>query len=99
MLPPAPGRFSITNGLADPLRQPLRHQPGEDVGAAAGGEADDDADRLRRIGLRRRRARSDRERGRARGQMQKPTAMKLHGVPSTICAVPWRAMQRDTERG
>jgi hypothetical protein len=37
--------------LTEPLGEPLRHQTGQDVRPAAGGEADDDADRLRRIGL------------------------------------------------
>ena len=46
--------------LADPLRQPLPHQPGIDVGAATGRKSDDDADRLRRIGLRPRAARQRR---------------------------------------
>jgi len=39
--------------LAEPLRQPLSHEARNDVVRAAGGKADDDADRLRRIGLRR----------------------------------------------
>src|SRR3954454_2153892 len=38
--------------LAEPLRQPLTDQPRQDVVRAPGGEADDDAHRLRRIGLR-----------------------------------------------
>ena len=38
--------------LAEPLRQPLAHQARDDVGRAAGGIADDDVHRPRRIGLR-----------------------------------------------
>ncbi len=38
--------------LAEPLRQPLADQARDDVGRAAGGKADDDAHRPRRIGLR-----------------------------------------------
>src|SRR5262249_59066171 len=37
--------------LAEPLRQPLADQARDDVGAAAGGEADDDAHRPRRAGV------------------------------------------------
>ena len=43
--------------LAEPLRQPLTHQAREDVVRTAGGKADDDAHRPRRIGLRPREAR------------------------------------------
>jgi hypothetical protein len=32
-------------GLTEPLRQPLAHEPSEGVGRAAGGKADDDAHR------------------------------------------------------
>ena len=38
--------------LAEPLRQPLPHQPRRDVRRAAGGVADDQPYRPRRIGLR-----------------------------------------------
>ena len=44
--------------LAEPLRQPLTDQTREDVVRAAGGKADDDAHRPRRIGLRPSEARS-----------------------------------------
>ena len=82
--------------LTKPLRQPLSQQargsvrpaagglPDNDarygIGTAAGGKADDDADRPRRIGLRPRDARHGRERGSARGQMQKISAGKFHGI-------------------
>ena len=75
-------------GLPHPLRQPLRHQPGKDVGAAAGGEADDDAHRLRGIGLCESYARCDRERGSARDEMQKPAATEFHdGPPLYSCTM------------
>ena len=66
--------------LAEPLRQPLTHQAREDVVRAAGGKADDDAHRPRRIGLRPREARYGRKHGSARCQMQKLAARKFHGV-------------------
>ena len=46
---------------------------------AAGGKANDDAHRPRRIGLRPRDPRHGRQRGSARGQMQKLSAGKFHG--------------------
>src|SRR5215472_4566327 len=67
--------------LAEPLREPLADQASDDVGAAAGGKADDDADRPRRIGLRESEARCDRQRGSARCQMQKFAAGKFHNLP------------------
>ena len=66
--------------LTEPLRQPLRHQTGQDVGPAAGGEADDDAHRLRRVGLRDCSPRQRRERGGSGCQMEKLTAGKFHRV-------------------
>ena len=66
--------------LAEPLRQPLTDQAREDVVRAAGGKADDDAHRPRRIGLRPSEARHGRERGSTRCQMQKLAARKFHGV-------------------
>src|SRR3954468_13216528 len=66
--------------LAQPVRQPLTHQPGDDVGRTAGSKTDEDADGARRIGLRPGRARHHRQCQRARCQMQKPTAWKRHGV-------------------
>ena len=64
--------------LAEPFRQPLPRQPRDDVGRAAGGKANDDAHRPRRIGLRPSEARHGRKRGSARGQMQKISAGKFH---------------------
>ena len=51
--------------LPKPLRQPLPHEAREDVGAASRRERNDYPYRPRRIGLRQRQARSDRERGSA----------------------------------
>jgi hypothetical protein len=64
--------------LAQPLRQPLAREARDDVGRDTGREADDDAHRPRRIGLRPRNARGDRERGTGRGQMQKGSTGKFH---------------------
>src|SRR5262249_18101255 len=49
--------------LAKPLRQPLTHQTGDDVGRSAWGEWGDDAHRPRWIGLRPSDARNYRQRG------------------------------------
>jgi hypothetical protein len=65
-------------GLAEVLRQLLTDQARKDVKRAAGGEGDDHAHRLRRIGLRPRDARCGRQRGSARGQMQECAAGKFH---------------------
>src|SRR5262245_64889790 len=68
--------------LAEPLRQPLRDQACDDVGRPASGVADDDAHRTRWIGLRPSDPRHGRERGSARGQMQKISAGKFHFATS-----------------
>ncbi len=47
-----PGPVLNDELLAEPFGQPLRQQARCDVGRAASGETDDDAHRLRRIGLR-----------------------------------------------
>src|SRR5262249_15154099 len=67
--------------LAEPLREPLPHEAREDVADAAGREEYDEMPRPGRIGLRGREARGDRQRGGARGEMQKSTAWKLHFGP------------------
>ena len=72
--------------LAEAIRQPLTHQARLDVGGPAGGKADDDAHRPRRIGLRPRHAGHGRQRGCARGQLQKCAAGKFHDAPSHSCA-------------
>jgi hypothetical protein len=60
--------------LAQPLRQPLPHDPRNDVGRAAGGKADHDSDRTRRIRLHTGDARDSRQRGSTGGQMQECAA-------------------------
>src|SRR5262249_35112116 len=75
----------MTNGWAEPLREPLTNETRGDVGRAARQETDNDAHRPRRIGLRRRDARHGRQRGGARCQMQKLSAGKFHGLP--LCNV------------
>jgi hypothetical protein len=73
--------------LFEPFRQPLRHQPRDDVGRAAGDDGDDQTHRPRRIGLRPRDPRDDRQRGSARGQMQEFATGKFHGDdPSLVCS-------------
>jgi hypothetical protein len=67
--------------LPEPLRQPLTNDTRMNVGRAAGRIADDDAHRPRRIGLCACNLRDSRQRGSARGQMQKSTTGKFHDVP------------------
>src|SRR5205823_2313463 len=64
--------------LTEPLRKPLTREACEDIGHAAGGKADDNPHRPRRIGLCPGDARQNRQRGSARGQMQKLSAGKFH---------------------
>src|SRR5205814_3471653 len=69
--------------LAEPLGKPLTDQASGDVDPTAGGKTGNNAHRPRWIGLRPRYTRYGRQRGCARGQMQKlPTMGKFHGVPS-----------------
>src|SRR5262249_19883515 len=67
--------------LAEPLRQPLADQACHNVGATSGGKSDNDAHRPRRIRSRPRNARHCRQRGSARGQMEKTSAGKFHFEP------------------
>src|SRR5262252_1228761 len=67
--------------LAESLRKPLRYQARDEVGRATGRNADDNAHRPRWIGLRPRDARHGRERGSARGQMEKISAGKFRSEP------------------
>jgi hypothetical protein len=60
--------------LTELLGEPLTYYARDDVNRLAGGKSDDDAHRPRRIGLRPRETRHGRERGSARGQMQKLSA-------------------------
>ena len=73
--------------LAETLRQPLTNQAREDVGRTAGRKADHDTYRSRRIGLRPGDGRQRRERSNARGQMQKSSTGKCHGVPALVFAI------------
>ena len=60
-------------------RQPLADQTSDDVGRSAGGKWDDDAHRPCRVSLRPRDAGHGRQRGSARGQMQKLSSVgKFH---------------------
>jgi len=54
--------------LAEPLRQPLRHQARSEIGGAARRDGDENADRAGRIGLRVRRARPGRQHPSAGGE-------------------------------
>src|SRR5262245_12410215 len=67
--------------LTEPLRQPLTHQTRDDVGRTGRSERHDDAHRPRRIGLRDSDVREGRQRGSARGQIQKLTTGKFHIEP------------------
>jgi len=68
--------------LTEALRQPLTDQARIDVESATGGKANEDSHRPRRIGLRPRDTRDGRQRGSARGQMQKFSAGKSHDASS-----------------
>ena len=77
------------DGLAERHPHPLGEDASDHVGRSAGRERHDDGDRLRRIGLREGKPRHRRQRDRARGQMQKAAARKLHCDPFGN-ALPWR---------
>src|SRR5262249_26474181 len=68
--------------LAQPLRQPLTYQARKDVDRAASREADDDAHRPARIGLRPSDARKGRQRGSTRGQIKEFATGRFHVSPS-----------------
>ena len=67
--------------LAEPLRQPLRHKTGGDVGRAAGGETDDNAHGARRVALRVCHSRDGRTADRDGCEMQELAASKFHRGP------------------
>src|SRR5262249_30356530 len=67
--------------LPHSLRQPLTYQARDNVSRTAGGSANNQMYRARRIGLRPREARDFRERGRARCEMEKISAGKFHFEP------------------
>src|SRR6266404_9535275 len=64
--------------LTEPLREPLTYQARRDVRTASGREAHNDAHRPRWIGLRPSSTRHGRERGSARGEMEKISTGKFH---------------------
>ncbi len=64
--------------LAEPVRQPLRHQPRHDVERAAGGEPDDYPHRPRWIRLRQTGARTAVSAARAGGKTQETAAWHRH---------------------
>ena len=72
--------------LAEPLRERLADDARDDVGRRAGGKADDQMHRPRRIGIRPCDPRNSRERGSARCQVQKFSAGKCHGFFSPKCS-------------
>ena len=77
--------------LTEPFRQPLTHDAREDVECAARGHPNDDPHRPRRIGLRPSKARCSRQRGSARGQMQKSSAGKFHcTLPESFCGIVYQ---------
>jgi hypothetical protein len=84
--------------LTEALRQPLTDQACVQVDHPARRKRRDQAHRPRRIGLRACDARSSRERGSARCQMQKTSAGKFHGVPSTIYVQRGRVVRIDYAR-
>src|SRR5262245_54420622 len=72
--------------LPESLRKPLAYQARRDVDPAAGGKADDDAHRPRRIGLCARNARESRHHNSAHGHMQKLTTGMDHLAASPLKA-------------
>src|SRR5262249_16107040 len=75
--------------LTQVLREPLSYQASNDGGRATCREWNNNAHRSRRIGLRSRDTRSERQRGSARGQMQKLPTEKFHIVlPNVVRALP-----------
>src|SRR5262249_24610929 len=79
--------------LSEPLRQPLADEARVNVVLPAGGEADNNAHRPRRIGLRPCEARDGRQRGSDGGKMQKLSAGKFN-FKSSRCALFIRSLRR-----
>ena len=73
-------------GLAEPLGQPLPYKARQDVGRAAGAEADDQAHWPGRISLRASNSRRGRQHGGARRQREKASARKFHVVAPVASA-------------
>src|SRR5262249_55612244 len=78
--------------LSEMIRQVLADDARHDVVGAARRKRDDPVHRPRRIGLRRRDAGDCRQRGSARGQMQKCTAWKFHFEPPSHHSITSLAM-------
>ena len=70
--------------LTEPRRQPLSHQPGKNIGRAAGSKAYEQAHRPRRIDLSASDSRHGREGGSARSETQKLTTWKQHRTSSAF---------------
>src|SRR5262245_55622181 len=70
--------------LTEPLREPWRDEPRDNIGCAGGSGGSDDAHRPRRIGLRLCNTRQRRKSGRARGEMQEFAARKFHRSPLRV---------------
>src|SRR5262249_30321852 len=68
--------------LPEALAERLREHARGDIARRAGGKADDDAHRPRRVALRLGDPRDGRERGRAGCELEKSTPRKCHGVRS-----------------
>ena len=79
-----PGDVLDQNGLTERCLHAFGERARDNVGRAARWERCDNGDRSRRIGLRPSKARDSRQRGSARGQMQKLSAGKFHEGPLSI---------------
>src|SRR5262245_66612941 len=77
--------------LSKPFRKQLTEQSRVDIVRAAGRKGNDDTHRPRGIGLRSCDMRRKRQRGSARGQMQKISAGKFHVEPPSLARLCLRA--------
>jgi hypothetical protein len=86
----APSSRSVVDDklLPELLRKRLSNQARDNVCRGPGGEADNEADRSRRIIKRTCNARHGRERGSARCQMEKMSAGKFQGLASGMLRLP-----------
>src|SRR5262249_60488939 len=81
IFPGAPGGLRERDLWAEPLRQPLTDQACSEINRATRRERRDQPYRTRRIGLRPCDVRRKRQRGSARGQMQKISAGEVFFLP------------------